>query len=191
MIKKLLHAIEQQTGLNMQHNHDFVSLSQQIFERLHESISDSTLKRLWGYVDPQNVKPRTNTLNILAVFLGCKDFDSFCRMGGVKSTKKCKATESVISFAPIYTSCNLAMGEELVARWKPDRRCVFKHLKDNLFEVVTSENCKLCVGDTFCCDYFIEGEVMQVCNLTHQGVSGLSYMAGKKGGVRYERMDPQ
>lgn len=52
----------------MQHNHDFVSLSQQIFERLHESISDSTLKRLWGYVDPQNVKPRTNTLNILAVF---------------------------------------------------------------------------------------------------------------------------
>ena len=52
----------------MQHNHDFVSLSQQIFVRLHESISDSTLKRLWGYVDPQNFKPRTNTLNILAVF---------------------------------------------------------------------------------------------------------------------------
>lgn len=191
MIKKLLHAIEQQTGLNMQHNHDFVSLSQQIFERLHESISDSTLKRLWGYVDPQNVKPRTNTLNILAVFLGCKDFDSFCRMGGEKSTKKCKATESVISFAPIYISCKLAVGVELVARWKPDRRCVFKHLKDSLFEVVASENCKLCVGDTFCCDYFIEGEVIQVCNLTHQGVSGLSYMAGKKGGVRYERIEPQ
>lgn len=111
--------------------------------------------------------------------------------GGVKSAKKCKATESVISFAPIYTSCNLAVGEELVARWKPDRRCVFKHLKDNLFEVVASENCKLCVGDTFCCDYFIEGEVMQVCNLTHQGVSGLSYMAGKKGGVRYERIELQ
>lgn len=92
---------------------------------------------------------------------------------------------------PIYTSCNLAVGEELVARWKPDRRCVFKHLKDSLFEVVASENCKLCVGDTFCCDYFIEGEVMQVCNLTHQGVSGLSYMAGKKGGVRYERIELQ
>lgn len=84
MIKKLLHAIEQQTGLNMQHNHDFVSLSQLIFERLHESISASTLKRLWGYVDPQNVKPRTNTLNILAVFLGCEDFDNFCKMGGGK-----------------------------------------------------------------------------------------------------------
>lgn len=69
MIKKLLHAIEQQTGLNMQHNHDFVSLSQQIFERLHESISDSTLKRLWGYVDPQNVKPRTNTLKYFGSFL--------------------------------------------------------------------------------------------------------------------------
>lgn len=110
---------------------------------------------------------------------------------GGGSTKKCKATESVISFAPIYTSRNLAVGEELVARWKPDRRCVFKHLKDSLFEVVASENCKLCVGDTFCCDYFIEGEVIQVCNLTHQGVSGLSYMAGKKGGVRYERIEPQ
>ena len=82
LIKILLHAIELHTGLNMHLNHDFVSLSQQIFERLHESISDSTLKRLWGYVDPQNVKPRTNTLNILAVFLGCKDFDNFCKMGG-------------------------------------------------------------------------------------------------------------
>ena len=65
----------------MQHNHDFVSLSQLIFERLHASISDSTLKRLWGYVDPQNVKPRTNTLNILAEFLGCENFEGFCNMG--------------------------------------------------------------------------------------------------------------
>lgn len=125
MIKKLLHAIEQRTGLNMQHNHDFVSLSQLIFERLHKSISASTLKRLWGYIDSQNVKPRTNTLNILAVFLGCEDFDKFSKME-VKSENKWKTSESVISFAPICTSRNLAVGEELVARWKPDRCCVFK-----------------------------------------------------------------
>ncbi len=191
MIKKLLHAIEQQTGLNMQHNHDFVSLSQLIFERLHASISDSTLKRLWGYVDPQNVKPRTNTLNILAEFLGCENFEGFCNMGGVKEGVSCKASESVLSFAPIYTAKNLAVNEELVARWKPNRRCVFKHLEANKFEVVKSENNKLCVGDTFCCDYFIEGEIMQLCHLTHQGVSGLSYVAGKKGGVKYERRMPK
>lgn len=100
MIKKLLHAIEQQTGLNMQHNHDFISLSQQIFERLHESISDSTLKRLWGYVDPQNVKPRTNTLNILAVYLGCEDFDSFCKMGGGKISEEVQGYRECDFFCP-------------------------------------------------------------------------------------------
>lgn len=102
MIKKLLHAIEQQTGLNMQHNHDFVSLSQQIFERLHESISASTLKRLWGYVDPQNVKPRTNTLNILAVFLSCKDFESFCKMGGGKISEEVQGYRECDFFAPPF-----------------------------------------------------------------------------------------
>ena len=116
---------------------------------------------------------------------------AFAIWGGVKAEVSCKASESVLSFAPIYTAKNLAVNEELVARWKPNRRCVFKHLEANKFEVIASDNCKLCVGDTFCCDYFIEGEVMQVCNLTHQGVSGLSYMAGKKGGVRYERIELQ
>ena len=100
MIKKLLHAIEQQTGLSMQHNHDFVSLSQLIFERLHESISASTLKRLWGYVDPQNVKPRTNTLNILAVFLGCEDFDNFSKMGGGKIRKQMEGLRECDIFCP-------------------------------------------------------------------------------------------
>ena len=116
---------------------------------------------------------------------------TFVKWGGVKQDNKRKASDSVISFAPIYTSRSLAVGEELVARWKPDRRCVFKHLEDNQFEVVAAENCKLCVGDIFCCDYFVEGEIMQVCHLTHQGVSGLSYVAGKNGGVRYERRMPK
>ena len=115
----------------------------------------------------------------------------FAKYGGGKIEHKSEVSESVISFAPIYTSSSLTVGEELVARWKPNRRCVFKHLKNNLFEVVASENCKLCVGDTFCCECFIEGEIMQVYNRTQQGVSGLSYIAGKKGGGMYERIGIQ
>ena len=82
MKEKLLQAIEQRTGLRMQRNHDFTELSRLIFDKLHEYVSPSTLKRIWGYVDALNVKPRTSTLNILAQYLNCKDFGTFSVFGG-------------------------------------------------------------------------------------------------------------
>lgn len=82
MIKCLLHAIEEKTGLHMEQNHDFTQLSELIFTTLHEHISSSTLKRIWNYVKPMGVTPRTSTLNILARFLGFRNFEEFSKLGG-------------------------------------------------------------------------------------------------------------
>lgn len=82
MKKALLDAIVAQTGLPMRHNNYFKQLCKLIFCETHEHISDTTLKRLWGYVSDQDCEPRHTTLDLLARFLGFKSFAQFCELGG-------------------------------------------------------------------------------------------------------------
>ena len=82
MKKALLDAIVTLTGLPMRHNNDFKQLCELIFNETHEHISDTTLKRLWGYVSDQDCEPRHTTLDLLARFLGCRNFAHFCELGG-------------------------------------------------------------------------------------------------------------
>ena len=48
---------------------DFTYLSGIIYERCRETISESTLKRIWGYIDGYDTV-RFHTLSILARFVG-------------------------------------------------------------------------------------------------------------------------
>lgn len=185
MKDKLLRAIEEKTGLSMQHNNDFITLSNLLFETLHKRISPSTLKRIWGYVNSWGVKPRPYTLDTLANYLGVSDFSNFSTVGGGNLTES-NGEQSTISFAPFWDAYSLAKGAIVIARWNPNRRCVLRHIDKRLFEVIEAKNCKLCVGDTFACDTFMNGQAMQVYNLTHKGIEGLSYIAGRVDGVTYE-----
>ena len=186
MKEKLLQAIEQRTGLRMQCHRDFIELNQLIFNELHENISISTLKRLWGYVNPLYTHTRQGILNILAQFVGCYNYEHFVKITGDDKISSQTKEVSCFSFAPFFIAKELGRGEQIAARWEPNRYCVMKHLNGNKFKVIECKNCKLNVGDTFYCDSFLEGETMHVYNLTHLGKSGLSYVAGKHNGVKYE-----
>ena len=72
-IQRLCSCIETQLNHPVRTPKDFEQLSQLIDERLHQHVSTSTLKRLWGYVTNE-FAPRTSTLNILAQFAGYADF---------------------------------------------------------------------------------------------------------------------
>ena len=50
-ISELKQQIEESLGRKMKTSADFTFLSGAIWERTHENLSASTLKRLWGYVD--------------------------------------------------------------------------------------------------------------------------------------------
>lgn len=52
---------------------DFDFLAEQIFDKLHENVSPTTLKRIWGYLSEPST-PRLSTLDILARFLDYIDF---------------------------------------------------------------------------------------------------------------------
>ena len=73
--QQLCEAIERQMGRTMQSPLDFKWLSERIFEHVHETISPTTLMRLWGY--RAGVVPRQATLDIMARFLGYTDFREF------------------------------------------------------------------------------------------------------------------
>ncbi len=77
-LQKLRQETELLLGRQMRTPKDFDFLSEQIFEQLHQHISTSTLKRLWGYL-PSSENPRTSTLDLLAQFVGYADWQDFCR----------------------------------------------------------------------------------------------------------------
>lgn len=77
-LERLRQELEAAVQKKIQTPKDFEYLSDCIFQKLHEKISPTTLKRLWGYI-PETSTPRVSTLNLLAEFLDYQDWDAFCR----------------------------------------------------------------------------------------------------------------
>ena len=73
-------AIEKATGKTFEAPSDFNWLSDSIMERTNEHLSTSTLMRLWGY--REGVKPRKTTLDILAQYLGYRNYAEFLNTEG-------------------------------------------------------------------------------------------------------------
>ena len=69
VIAQLREAIETVADRKMRTPKDFDFLSDAIFEKLHQKVSTTTLKRLWGYLS-EPVTPRTSTLDLLSQFVG-------------------------------------------------------------------------------------------------------------------------
>ena len=75
--QRLFQEVEQKAGRQMQTPKDFQWLEKRIFEDIHETISASTLMRLWGY--RAGGVPRQTTLDVLARFVGFEDYVQFCK----------------------------------------------------------------------------------------------------------------
>lgn len=75
-ISRLRSDIEAEVGRKIRTPKDFDFLSACIADRLHQTISISTLKRVWNYV-ASDATPRLSTLDILAQFVGSKDWEDY------------------------------------------------------------------------------------------------------------------
>ncbi len=156
---------------------DFEYLKEFIWINLHETISTSTIKRLWGYVDGGD-RTRVSTLNLLSRLLRYKDWEDF-----TEHLKEEQNEESCLCIFEVIRSSELEVGEEIEVGWQPNRRCVFKYLGDNQYEVIEIENSKLQVGDLFHCSIFFKHEPMYVDNIIRPRTKPISYIAGSKGGL--------
>jgi len=75
--ENLCRAVEEKLHRKMHTPADFDYLSDQLQKQIGSSVSSSTLMRLWGY--RPSVTVRTNTLDILARFIGYEDYTHFSR----------------------------------------------------------------------------------------------------------------
>jgi hypothetical protein len=158
---------------------DFDFLRGIIWERTHEQISTSTLKRLWGYVDGVD-NARNSTLNVLSKALGYENWDAF-----ILKLKSENVDNSDLVMSESVSSGDLKIGDMLMIAWQPNRVCRLKYLGDNQFEVMESQNSKLKVGDTFRCGLFILGEPVYIDDLRQNNGIGEPklFVIGNKSGL--------
>ncbi len=158
---------------------DFDFLRGIIWERTHEQISTSTLKRLWGYVDGVDTA-RNSTLNVLSKSLGYNNWDDF-----VNKLKLENQTNSDLVLSKSVASCDLSIGDILSIAWQPNRVCQLSYLGNDTFKIIKAENSKLKVGDTFRCGLFILGEPVYINELRQNNGTGEPklFVIGNKSGL--------
>ncbi len=169
--------IERDLKRRMMAPSDFEFFSGVIWERLHENISPTTLKRLWGYIDGAD-NTRRSTLCLLSRFLGYDDWEHYLQ----HLASRTDVESSIFASAGIRAE-ELHTGEEIEVTWAPNRRCVFRYEGGVRFSVVENQNSKLCVGDSFDAACFLIGQPMYLDNLVRGNNEPVSYVAGSKSGV--------
>lgn len=86
-LAKLRELIEGVIERKMKTPKDFEFLSEYIFEKYHEKLSPTTLKRLWGYLS-ESTTPRKSTLDILSMFVGYDNWKDFCKKNPIEEEKR-------------------------------------------------------------------------------------------------------
>ena len=164
---------------------DFEALHWQMQERVRETLSISTLKRLWGYVDGYSTT-REDTLDLLSRFVGYPDWHTFV-------SDYCNVESEQTSHRIVSSTLSvdeLKVSEYVAIEWNPNRRLVLSHKGKGVFEVMYAQNSKITQGDTFHCDRFILNQPLYIDNLVHNGMPPVMFVVGKKGGLtKVERVE--
>lgn len=176
-IECLKHDLERMFGRTCKSPADFKLFVLLIKKESGEIISDSTLRRLWGYTK-SNSTTRLSTLTSLALTLGYIDWDAYV----VDLIRSHRAESDFIS-ADAINGSDLRVGDLLAMRWAPDRLATIKSLGDCRFEVVEQENSKLRRGDTFKALFFKTGVPMSCSDLVRDGKLLGNYIAGEANGL--------
>lgn len=176
-ILSLRQDIEREVKRKIRTPYDFEFLAGVIWERLHENISPTTLKRLWGYIDGADTTRRT-TLCLLSQFLGYADWEAYLHALALRSEVESNAFEGEGIRAEQLTT-----GDRVEVTWLPNRRCIFRYEGSSHFYVEVAENSKLQSGDRFEASCFLIGQPMYLDNLLRKDHAPTSYVAGSRNGL--------
>ncbi len=169
--------LERSLGKKLKTPADFEFCVGAIWERLHQNISPTTLKRMWGYIEGADTT-RLSTLNLLSHYLGYSDWDGFRRH--LEENSESQSNEMI---NPTLLSSSLHNGERVEIQWQPNRRCVLEYLGENSFVVIESEHSKLQKGNTFECLSFYLHHPLYIDNLVQGDNAPVSFVVGKRDGL--------
>ena len=152
-------------------------MSEAISGEVGETISNSTLKRLYGY-DDYSSTPSPVTLDILSRYAGYAGFRDFC-----DAMRKDPAFVSGFISSEAVEVSALQAGDRVEIGWNPNRLVELKYLGDNRFRVVSSSNASLQEGDEFEALAFIKGYPMYLSHIDRAGGQTPMYVAGIQDGL--------
>jgi len=175
LLDRLKGAVERALGRSPATPADFASLAAEIASRSEgrDAVSESTLKRLWGYVRSGH-RPSTAVLSVLARFCGYTDWTHF------ENTPE--ADSGFLVMTPL-TPEMLREGDTVEITWTPDRSATLRYVGGREFEITASANSKLLPGDTLTATLFCRGYPMYATAIRRGSAVIPAYVAGRRGGL--------
>lgn len=180
--RRLIESIELSIGRKIKTPRDFSFLRECIFARLRVYLSESTLKRVWGYLPVINT--RSSTLNILASFVGYASFEDFINHADPDGSNEIPS--SYMLGRHLSVDEDLETGSRVLLIWQPARECVIELIGPRRFKVIRSVNTRLKPDDTFSLAFIIEGEPLYLDNLIQGDSLPTNYSCGRIPGVRFQ-----
>ncbi len=169
--------VEEKFGRKLAAPTDFNRLILSMQEETGETLSLSTLKRIWKYADPAH-RTSDTSLSCLARFVGYKDWYGFLDASG----KSGETDSGFLIDKRIYADA-LRKGDILEMGWEPDRYCRIMKLEKDVFEVLECRNGKLEAGDIFRANTFSLGLPFCVTDIRRGEKTLGAYVAGRKKGL--------
>ena len=178
---RLKNEVETLVGRKIVSPRDFDFLSRQIEGYTQESVSVSTLKRMWGYV-ACSCKPSKFNLELLSRMVGYPSWEAFVESKDAVASSRFFIKSKLIADA-------LDRGDQVRLTWQPGRIVTIEYMGNDCFKVLESQNSKLTSGDTFTCHQFVADEPLYLSNLNHPGIPPCNYVAGQNGGIKWNVLE--
>ena len=172
--------IEELVGKMYSHS-NFTHLSGLIGYKCKEHISVTTLERIWGYSTRNASKISVRTLDVIARFVECDDWEEYCK----RLREKFQRSSEIFRATGAISSSDLTTGTKVRIAWQPDRICVIEYLGDNRYVAVKCENSSMKPGDTFTCLTIQKRRELYMENFTRSGKepAGECYVVGQISGL--------
>lgn len=165
--QQIIERIKQKASLLLDNAADYGRLSNTICEQTGRSIGQTTLKRLFGYINDER-KASTYTLNTLAIFLGENDWEDLSKSMRVNS-------EWGYEDRRIYIK-SLAIGTVITIKYL-DREVSFSvvnHLSEKALKVINVVNGSLKCSDILHLSCVEEGKPIET-EMVYRGESKATY----------------
>lgn len=178
-VDNLKKEVEKKAGFTPAVLPDFQRLRDAIEVEMRDTLSLSTLKRFWGYIEGWQT-PRLSSLDILARYVGHNDYRSF-----VAYCNENNPVQSKFLLEDVIAVSSLTPDTEVELTWLPDRRVKLRYEGDCRFIVIENQCSKLKEGYKIRCAILGKRHPLYADVLIPGMSESRPYLAGKDSGINF------
>ena len=157
----------------------FNDLIRQIKQVTGDTLSLSSIKRIWGYI-PYNGDFSPTTLNILARYNGMKDWESFRKSLDYNINPD---DQSGFHDNTIIETNRYKPGDRIELSWNDGKECELECVGPMRFRVLRAGNIKLKSSDTVTLHTLCIGQPVYISDIIRGDIRFTAYVGAKKGGL--------